>query len=156
MNRICLSVMFLLWGGSSRTFAQADVKSWTRLLGTSTYDFGYAAAVDSSGNGIIAGATQGSLSGGNAGRYDLFVAKYDPAGNRLWLRQRGTDERDFAYGVAADAAGNIYVTGYTGGGLDGNSNIGQWDIFLTKFDAAGNWQWTRQVGTSQDDEGRAV
>ncbi len=135
---------------------QADVKAWTRLLGTGSYDFGYAAAVDASGNGIIAGATQGSLGGGNAGRYDLFVAKYDPSGNRLWLRQRGTAEREFAYGVAADPSGNIYVTGYTGAGLDGNSNIGNWDIFLVKFDPNGNWQWTKQDGTAQDDEGRAA
>lgn len=148
----CILLSFI----SLCAFGQADVKVWTRLLGTGSYDFGYAAAVDAAGNGIIAGATQGSLSGGNAGRYDLFVAKYNPAGARVWLRQRGTAERDFAYGVATDPSGNIYVTGYTGAGLDGNSNIGQWDIFLTKFDASGTWQWTKQDGTSQDDEGRAV
>ena len=136
--------------------AQADVKVWTRLAGSGSYDDGYAVAADNFGNGIIAGATQGSLEGGNAGRYDLFVAKYDPAGNRLWLRQRGTIEREFAYGVATDASGNIYVTGYTGSGLDGNTSFGLWDVFLTKFDSSGNWQWTKQDGTGQDDEGRAV
>jgi hypothetical protein len=137
-------------------FAQTDVKVWTRLVGSVSDDLGYAVAADHFGNGIVAGATQGSLAGGNAGRYDLFVAKYDAAGNRLWLRQRGSSEREFAYGVAADPAGNIYVTGYTGAGLDGNANIGGWDVFLTKFDASGNWQWTKQDGTGQDDEGRAV
>jgi hypothetical protein len=141
---------------SVSALGQADVKVWTRLLGTGNYDFGYAAAVDAAGNGIIAGATQGSLSGGNAGRYDLFVAKYDPTGARIWLRQRGTAERDFAYGVAADPSGNIYLAGYTGAGLDGNSNIGGWDIFLMKFNSSGTWQWTVQDGTAQDDEGRAV
>jgi hypothetical protein len=131
--------------------AQADVKVWTRLAGSGSYDFGYAVAVDNFGNGIIAGATQGSLAGGNAGRYDLFVAKYDAAGNRLWLRQRGTSEREFAYGVATDATGNIYVTGYTGAGLDGNTSFGNWDIFLMKFDPSGNWQWTKQDGAGMAD-----
>jgi hypothetical protein len=94
-----------------------------------------------------------------AGRYDLVVAKYDASGNRLWLTQRGTDEREFAEGVATDAAGNIYVTGSTGHDLDGNSNAGaagSLDIFLMKFDAAGNWQWTKQDGTGQDDDSHAV
>jgi len=136
--------------------AQTEVKVWTRLAGSSSYDEGYAAAVDGFGNGIVAGATQGALGAANAGRYDLFVAKYDPSGHRLWLRQRGSSEREFAYGVAADPAGNLYVTGYTGAGLDGNASLGGWDIFLMKFDSAGNWQWTKQDGASQDDEGRAV
>ncbi len=136
--------------------AQADVKVWTRLVGSVSDDSGYAVAADRFGNSIIAGATQGSMAGGNAGRYDLFVAKYDAAGNRLWLRQRGSSEREFAYGAAADPSGNVYVAGYTGAGLDGNGGIGGWDVFLTKFDASGNWQWTKQDGTGQDDEGRAV
>jgi hypothetical protein len=140
-------------------FAQADVKTWTRLVGSGGIDQGFAVAADQFGNGIIAGATQGSLAGGNAGAYDLFVAKYDAAGNLLWLRQRGSSQKDFAYGVATDASGNVYVTGYTMGGLDGNSHIGAntyQDVFLTKFDASGNWQWTIQDGTGQADEGRAV
>lgn len=156
MKQSMLAPFLLMCLLAVSAFGQADVRLWTRLVATTAYDFGYAAAVDGAGNGIIAGATQGSLSGANAGRYDLFVAKYDPAGNRLRLRQRGTAERDFAFGVAVDSAGNIYATGYTGEGLDGNTHIGNWDVFLVKFDAAGNWQWTRQVGTSQDDEGRAV
>jgi hypothetical protein len=147
--------------GTACAVAQPAAKAWTRLIGGGNDDSGFAVAADNFGNGIVAGATRDSLAGGNAGLYDLFVAKYDSAGNQLWLKQRGTDQREFAYGVAADPSGNIYVTGYTGGGLDGNSHIGaigggNWDIFLTKFDASGNWQWTVQDGTSQADEGRAV
>src|SRR5512135_1449310 len=88
-----------------------DVKVWTRFTGSTSDDYGYAVAVDRSGTAIVAGATQGSIYGGNAGRYDLFVAKYNAAGTRLWVRQRGTAEREFAYGAAADPSGNIYVTG---------------------------------------------
>lgn len=125
-------------------------------MGANSYDSGYAVANDPAGNVVVAGATQSALAGQNAGRYDLFVGKYDASGNKLWLAQRGTAEREFAEGVAADAAGNIYVTGYTGDALDGNASAGSWDIFLMKFDANGNWLWTRQDGTAQEDEGHAV
>lgn len=150
-----LFVLALVFSGTGVLRAQLAV-NWTKLAASGTYDFGYAVALDPSGNCIIAGATQGSITGGNAGRYDLFVAKYDPSGTRLWVRQRGTAEREFAYGVATDAAGNIYVTGYTGAGLDGNTSIGDWDVFISKFDAAGTWAWTRQIGSGLDDEGRAI
>lgn len=144
--------------GTSCVCAQ-DVKVWTRFTGSTSDDYGYAVAVDRFGNAIVAGATQGSIYGGNAGRYDLFVAKYNAAGTRLWVRQRGTAEREFAFGAAVDPSGNIYVTGYTGDALDGQTHsgtAGSFDIFLTKFDASGNWQWTREDGITQDDEGRAV
>lgn len=151
-----LVVLSLLVISSNGAYAQPDEKVWTRLAGTSTLDEGYAVAADPSGNCIIAGATQGSLGGGNDGRYDLFVGKYDATGDLLWMRQRGTGERDFAYGAATDALGNSYATGYTGAALDGQSHLGKWDVFLTKFGPTGDWLWTRQIGTGQDDEGYAV
>jgi hypothetical protein len=149
-------VLSFLMISANYVHAQPDVKVWTRLAGSGSYDYGYAVAADTFGNCIIAGATQGSIAGGSAGRYDMFVGKYDATGNRLWLTQRGTDQREFAYGVATDAAGNVYVTGYTGNGLDGNNGFGGWDVFLMKLGPAGNWLWTKQDGTGQDDEGRAV
>lgn len=40
-------------------------------------------------------------------------------------------------GVATDASGNVYVTGSTYGGLDGNTLIGTRDVFVTKYDSNG-------------------
>jgi len=37
------------------------------------------------------------------------------------------------------SSGNIYVTGFTSGGLDGNTNGGA-GIFLVKYDSSGNLQ----------------
>jgi hypothetical protein len=50
--------------------------------------------------------------------------------------------------VATDASGNVYVTGYTFGGLDGNSLSGNSDFFLTKYDGSGVKQFTRQLGVA--------
>ena len=47
-----------------------------------------------------------------------------------------------------DATGSAWLAGYTSGSLDGNKNAGLDDIFLMKFDAAGDHLWTRQRGGS--------
>ena len=39
--------------------------------------------------------------------------------------------------VATDANGNVYVTGDTEGGLDGNTLTGTQDFFVTKYDSSG-------------------
>jgi hypothetical protein len=57
--------------------------------------------------------------------------------------------------VAVDPHGNVYLTGYTLGSL-GGSNQGNADAFLAKYDANGNLQWTRQLGTPSDDYGFGV
>ncbi len=136
--------------------AQVDVKAWTRLPGSGSDDEGFAVAVDNFGNAIVAGATQGAVASGNAGRYDMWVAKYNSAGTQLWARQRGTSQREFAYGVAADPAGNIYTAGYAGAALDGQPFAGNFDIYLMKHDSAGSWQWTKEFGFANDDIGWAV
>jgi hypothetical protein len=59
--------------------------------------------------------------------------------------------------VAADASGNVYVAGHTDGGLDGNDVTGNTDFFVTKFDARGVRQYTRQLGVANRDTfGRAI
>ena len=57
-----------------------------------------------------------------------------------WTKQLGTSIRDQAYGVATDSSGNVYVTGYTEGGLDGNTSAGSSDLFVVKYDSNGNKQ----------------
>ena len=138
-------------------YDSAGTKQWTRQLGTSSYDSGQGVAVDGSGNVYVTGLTGGSLDGNsNAGNWDIFLVKYDSAGTKQWTRQLGTTAEDGGYGVAVDGSGNVYVTGHTGGSLDGNTNVGGADIFLVKYDSAGTKQWTRQLGTSSYDSGQGV
>ena len=66
-----------------------------------------------------------------------------------WTRQLGTSATDVSYGVSADGLGNVYISGYTDGSL-GGPNAGGTDAFVSKYDAAGTLQWTRQLGTSVD------
>jgi len=111
----------------------AGTKLWTRQLGTASSDVGYGVSVDGSGNVYVTGYTHSDLDGNTSeGGEDMFLTKYDTAGAKLWTRQLGTASYDIGRGVSVDGSGNTYVTGYTSGGLDGNTSAGYSDMFLTK------------------------
>lgn len=138
-----------------RKYAADGSIQWSRQLGTSGSDGSYAVSADGLGNVFISGYTTGSLNGPNAGGVDAFLTKYDSTGGLLWTRQQGTAGLDYGLGVSADAIGNVYITGVTAGSL-GGPNAGAEDAFLSKYDAAGNLQWTRQLGTLAPDVSYSV
>ena len=131
-------------------------KQWTKLIGTSSWDYGTGVTVDSSDNIYVAGNTQGNLVGSNAGGNDMFLVKYYDNGTKQWTKQLGSNNNEYVTGVSVDSSDNIYVTGYTSGGLDGNTNSGSNDIFLVKYNSSGTKQWTKQLGTSSDDGAQEV
>ena len=76
----------------------------------------------------------------SAGSSDLFVVKYNSSGTKQWTKQLGTSSNDYAFGVATDSSGNIYVTGQTRGGLDNNISAGGSDLFVVKYNSSGTKQ----------------
>jgi hypothetical protein len=141
--------------GQSAQACATPPDSWTKQWGTTKADEATGVAVDGSGNIYVTGYTLGDLDGNtNAGGYDAFLTKYDSSGNWQWTKLLGHQGGganaagdDKATGVAVDVvSGNIYVTGYTFGNLDGNTNAGGYDAFLTMYDSSGNWQWTKLLG----------
>ncbi len=124
-------------------------------FGTALDDHANAITTDSFGNVYVVGGTYGSLFGNNADNTatagttsDLFVRKSDALGNVIWTRQFGTVFSDDATGVVTDPFGNVYVTGYTFGGLDGNPGSGGAEVFLIKYNSDGVKQWTKQLGAT--------
>lgn len=76
------------------------------------------------------------------------------AGQSLrWIRQFGSTAplTDRAAGVATDGTGNVYVVGFTLGSLSGQTNAGDSDAFIRKYDSSGNLLWSRQFGTAGGD-----
>lgn len=126
--------------------ATAQTLSWIRQLGTSAPDYSLGVATDTQGNVVISGYTfSGSLGGQNQGLADAWVAKYNTTGKLLWLRQLGTPKQDYAYGVATDTNGNVFISGTTEGALAGVYKGGG-DAWVAKFDAGGKLLWKRQLG----------
>ena len=138
-------------------FNSSGTRQWTKPLGTWQTDLANGVATDSSGNVYVAGVTYRHLDGNtSAGNADLFVVKYNSSGKKQWTKQLGTSKNDRARGVATDSSGNVYVTGDTYGGLDNNTNAGNSDLFVVKYNSSGTKQWTKQLGTSSTDSANGV
>ena len=127
-------------------------RQWTKQYGTDRYDEARGVATDSSGNVYVVGGTKGNLNGiSNSGRTDAFVIKFNSSDTKQWTKQLGTSSTDSANGVVTDSSGNVYVAGGTYGGLDGNTNAGNSDLFVVKYNSSGTKQWTKQLGSSSRD-----
>jgi len=132
---------------------------WTRQIGTSTHEQSKSVAVDASDNVYISGWTYGDLGGPGEGPCDVFLAKFGSDGNELWTTQIGTVRNDRSASVAVDAAGNVYISGWTEGdfrGPNAGHDGGGCDAFLSKFGPDGNEVWTTQVGTHPGEASNAV
>lgn len=68
----------------------------------------------------------------------------------------GSSVDDAGHAITIDNFGDVYVAGTTYGSLDGNTNAGDADLFVAKYDSDGNSQWTRQVGTNLFDGARGI
>jgi uncharacterized delta-60 repeat protein len=122
-------------------------KQWIKQIISSSKEIANGVAVDSVGNIYLTGFTSGGLEGVNSGGNDIFLVKYSSDGIKQWIEQFGSSGDDSGLGIRVDSKDNVYVTGFTEGGLDGNTNSGKQDIFLAKFNASGFKLWTKQLGT---------
>ena len=92
-----------------------------------------------------------------------YVGKLDPNGNFLWVRKfDGVNDKVGARDnrLALDNDANVYITGgFENRGAYGDDTLtstGGWDIFVTKLDSTGNFQWARRAGSVKDDRGNGV
>jgi hypothetical protein len=144
---------------------------YSTYLGGRGGDDGYGIAVDANGNAYVAGYTgsanfptmnpfQASL----GGTEDAFVTKLNAAGNALvYSTYLGGSDQDAGLGIAVDAAGNAYVTGFTNSTDFPTKNPfqpslgGNYDAFVTKLNTAGNAVvYSTYLGGSGVDGGEGI
>ncbi len=90
---------------------------WVKKAGGVDNDRAYGLVVDSIGNSYMAGTYAGSITygtktlNGGSNAYNMFLAKYDPFGNILWVRTGyGAGAATMLYTLAADKhCRNIYA-----------------------------------------------
>ena len=149
----------------------------TYLAGTSN-DVARAVAVDGAGNTYVAGYTYSvdfpitnAFQSMLAGVDDVFVAKINPGGTRLvYSTFLGGLASDEAAGIAVDANGNAFITGYTlsyGFPVTSNaqqiaqgatiSGLSTYDAFLSELGPFGtNLVYSTYLGGSDNDFGYRV
>ncbi|WP_434390939.1 hypothetical protein [Melittangium boletus] len=94
---------------------------WTRQYGSPDADFVTDMAVDARGHIVVVGETLGSVlddnPSANKGRYDVFMMEFDANGERLAVRQWGSDGDDHPNAVAVGPCGQLFIVGSTTGAL---------------------------------------
>ncbi len=122
--------------------------SGSRLLGSAGDDRSQDVGVDAAGNVYIAGFTNGVFSGTTVNAdYDAYVAKFDKNGHLKWTKRLHTDADDEFNALDLDAAGNVYVAGFTKGDVAG-TNAGGADMIVASYDPSGTKRWIDQRGTA--------
>jgi hypothetical protein len=160
------------------------ILSYSSYFGGNGGDTGLAIKVDANGSVYIAGETlstqfqfsiptnafQRTFKGGKG---DAFVAKLDNTGSKLiYFTYLGGSEDDGAFDMALDAAGNVYLTGFTdspdfptknpifpniSGLEDPTLHIFPFDAFVTKVNASGSALiYSTYLGGSDKDLGAAI
>lgn len=127
---------------------------WARAASGSLGTYAQGLATDPAGNPILTGHFQGSGSFGtnnlsSAGSWDIFLMKYNPTGDVLWVRQAGGADDDYGYGVAVDSGSNIFSVGmFRNTASFGSTNltsVGYHDGFITRYSTDGLMSWIRPV-----------
>jgi len=95
----------------------------------------------------------GGFLGGKRGLTNVWVTRYDLAGQRIWGTSFGAENGDqYPYALALDEQGSVYVVGQTLGAMGGQAFKGNGDGFVQKMDQHGNKLWSRLVGTADSEE----
>ncbi|MEO0208370.1 MAG: SBBP repeat-containing protein, partial [candidate division WOR-3 bacterium] len=119
----------------------------TAILASSGYDEARSLAIDLSGNVFVAGYSSNSSSFapsrnffGTTGYYYVFVSKLsNDLSTHIATAILASSGDDYAYSVAIDGSGNVFVAGYTYNSSDfaPSRNVfgttGSWDVFVSKL-----------------------
>ncbi len=130
MKRAFLSLVILIFI-ISLSYGEYVMK-WTNRYDSGGGDWARGVAVDSSCNIYVAGYYANGVSD------DYCIIKYNSSGSALWTNfYDAGNGQDRPHGIAVDLSGNVYVIGDV-------RVTNEWmNIWIRKYDSAGNVIWTR-------------
>lgn len=152
-------------------FDSAGNEIWVKIAGNSGADVSKSISVDAHGNSVIAGDFTSAqiafdslqVSNSNPSGSDIFIAKYDSAGNPVWVKSAGNSLEEIVLDVSMDSIGNTYTTGYFtsntfsfGSIVLTNTQSIFSDLFIVKHDTTGNVIWAKSAGGSNDEIAHAI
>ncbi|MGZ3749734.1 MAG: SBBP repeat-containing protein [Bacteroidia bacterium] len=163
---ITLFVIFSILTGINGT-AQVPTWQWAKSSAGSANESSNGVCMDANGNTFVTGSyssstiTFGSTTFTNTGGLDMFLVKYDPAGNVLWAKSGKGVSNEGGYNVAVDPSGNAYVVGTYNSStfVLGTTTLtlnSYDDIFILKYDPSGNLIWAKTAGGSGNDIGQSI
>ncbi len=173
-ERVPVTAYYVITDDGSVTFALGNynpayaltidpVLSYTTYLGGAGFDTAYDVVVDTNNNVYIVGSTHSAPFPGGSGQMqggsDVFVVKLDAAGAVLYTTILGDAAADEGRGIAVDASGNAYVTGYTySASFSGTAttNVGSADVFVSKLDSNGTLLGSILLGSDAEDVGNGI
>jgi hypothetical protein len=133
------------------------VQQWIRYIDTAglSYDVNNYIAVDADGNSYITGWMEQDE---DLFYTDVFIARYNTHGNQTWIQSLASTRNEMSYGIALnDLATYCYITGYTNGDLANQTNHGQMDAYIAKYDTTnGNLVWLQLWGGEYNEMGYAI
>jgi len=115
--------------------------NWEKIFGAGDEDKGFCVRQTTDGGYIISGLTKNL----GAGYSDLYLAKVDDKGNRVWEKIFGENNDESGNMVFQTSDSGYIVAGFTA------SRGSYADMFLVKTDYKGNKQWDKTFGGGLDD-----
>jgi uncharacterized protein (TIGR03437 family) len=162
-------------GGSGDAFvvklSQVGLPVYATYLGGNANDSPAGIAIDTAGNAYVVGTTfstdfptANAFQSARGAQSDAFVTKINPSGTAwVYSTYLGGDNVDQGNGIAVDAAGSAYVTGYTAStnfplqSAFRGSNAASVDAFVTKINPAGSaLVYSTYLGGSATDYATAI
>lgn len=144
--------------------------AWSKSYGGNNNDAGRVTCTDASGNVFVAGGyfapsmLIGSVTINSLGGGDIFLSKWDPNGNLLWVQTIGGTGLDIIGGICTSTNGGVFICGsydspvltVSTATLGQNSSIGNQDIFVANFSSGGSCNWTYRYGNTGNDVAKGI
>ncbi len=128
-----------LWLVKTNASGKAE---WNRPYGGSNIDIGKSVVETDDGGYVIAGYTKSF----GAGSYDFWLIRTNATGYPQWNKTYGGFNDDRCESLVKTSDGGYALAGFTS-----SMGAGGRDFWLVKTDSAGNEQWNKTYGGTDDD-----